>query len=288
MPETAPSSPESAPQANPDKPPKQWAWRPRLPGHWDWRPKLRWFAAEILIVVAGVLIALALNAWWQGRQDAASEVRYLRLLQRDLGQLHADLDEMLAFEARQVQDGVEAYRLLSMASRSPEEQRQVSNAMTHLTHRKTLSLSDATYRDLLSTGNLRLIHDPVLRDHVVSVYEKAGRLIEVHNRNNLTYVDEMFGATVVYNGLFTSRASSNLPLVSQPDSLHLTDFAGGYVEAPDYIWRLPEDSPEWVAVRGALVVRLQVARNSQAIGEAALGPVKDLERRLAATIQPQP
>ena len=34
---------------------------PRPPS-WDWRPKLRWFAAEITVVVAGVLIALALNA----------------------------------------------------------------------------------------------------------------------------------------------------------------------------------------------------------------------------------
>lgn len=44
---------------------------------WEWRPKLRWFAAEILIVVCGVLIALALNAWWQGREQAREERRLL-------------------------------------------------------------------------------------------------------------------------------------------------------------------------------------------------------------------
>ena len=32
------------------------------PKRWDWRPQLRWFGAEFLVVVTGVLGALALNA----------------------------------------------------------------------------------------------------------------------------------------------------------------------------------------------------------------------------------
>ncbi len=31
---------------------------------------LRWFAAEFAVVVSGVLVALALQAWYQSRQDA--------------------------------------------------------------------------------------------------------------------------------------------------------------------------------------------------------------------------
>lgn len=51
---------------------------------WDWRLKTRWFAAEIVVVVAGVLIALALNAWWGARQSAAKERVYLQQLATDL------------------------------------------------------------------------------------------------------------------------------------------------------------------------------------------------------------
>jgi hypothetical protein len=36
------------------------------------------------VVVAGILVALALNAWWQGRQDASRERAYLREIARDL------------------------------------------------------------------------------------------------------------------------------------------------------------------------------------------------------------
>ena len=50
----------------------------------DWRPKARWLAAEIVVVVAGVLIALALDAWWEDRQAAAQERVYLNQLASDL------------------------------------------------------------------------------------------------------------------------------------------------------------------------------------------------------------
>lgn len=39
----------------------------------SWIPKLRWFATEIVVVVAGVLIALALNAWWSQIQNTQKQ-----------------------------------------------------------------------------------------------------------------------------------------------------------------------------------------------------------------------
>lgn len=48
--------------------------------HRAWGRRLRWFAAEITVVVAGVLIALALNSWWQERQEARAEQRLLMAL----------------------------------------------------------------------------------------------------------------------------------------------------------------------------------------------------------------
>ena len=40
---------------------------------------LRWFAAEFLVVVAGILVALALQSWWN---DRAARVQEQALLQR--------------------------------------------------------------------------------------------------------------------------------------------------------------------------------------------------------------
>ena len=58
---------------------------------WNWRRGTRWFAAEFLVVVTGVLVALALNAWLGGRQHAAREQAYLREIARDLARTDSTL-----------------------------------------------------------------------------------------------------------------------------------------------------------------------------------------------------
>ena len=86
-------------------------WRGRL-HQIDWRAKARWFGAEYLIIVLGVLTAVGINAWWGDRQDAAKEQTYLRQLAADLAeterivaerddrmavQTHAGFDRLLSF-----------------------------------------------------------------------------------------------------------------------------------------------------------------------------------------------
>lgn len=64
--------------------PRQWRWRWRPPlAHIEWRSKVRWFAAEYLIVVLGVLTAVSINVWWAGRQDAAREAQALERLHQE-------------------------------------------------------------------------------------------------------------------------------------------------------------------------------------------------------------
>jgi hypothetical protein len=45
----------------------------------DWRRGVRWFAAEFLVVVCGILVALTLQSWWN---DRAARLQEQALLQR--------------------------------------------------------------------------------------------------------------------------------------------------------------------------------------------------------------
>ena len=56
------------------------------------------FAVELILVVAGILIALAIDGWNADREDRRSERAYLELLVRDLGQIESQLQEQIVFE----------------------------------------------------------------------------------------------------------------------------------------------------------------------------------------------
>ncbi len=245
---------------------------------WNWKPKLRWFAAEIAVVVVGVLIALALNAWWQARQAAAGEENYLALISRDLGQMMDDLEELRVFEEHQLQGGSDAYRVISAEGRSPEQTAVVSDAMLRLTSRRTLSLTNATYQDLLSTGNLQLIRNRGLRDQIVAFHERVEREFEIHNKNNAFFVDELFATAILGRGLFFSRGSSTTLQTVARDSIITRALGDGYLDDPDPIWSFPYNSPEWVMLKGQLVNRVRVSGNALERAERLLqetGVLKD-------------
>jgi hypothetical protein len=63
----------------------------------EWKAGLRWFGAEILVVVAGILIALAINAWWSERQEAHEERRLLLALMGEFKANQERLAEIVAF-----------------------------------------------------------------------------------------------------------------------------------------------------------------------------------------------
>ena len=50
------------------------------------------------------------------------------------------------------------------------------------TSRRTLRVNRSTYTDLSSTGNLRLIGNPQLRDRIVGLYESNDRVVGIRDR----------------------------------------------------------------------------------------------------------
>ena len=166
---------------------------PRIPKRQslDWRRGVQWFGAQFLVVVAGVLVALSLDAWLQGRQEVKSESSYLARLSRDIARSITDLEQFAAFETRQLEDATVAQRAITQVPVTGGTAK-LSEALAHLLTRQTMVMKNSTYLDLVSTGHLTLIRDAKLRDEIVDFYQVTGQRFEVINRNNAFFVDNVF------------------------------------------------------------------------------------------------
>ena len=245
-----------------------------------WAPKLRWFGAEFLVVVTGVLVALALNALYQRSENARSESIYLTLLRRDVSHTISDLQTHSAFEAANFKDGIAAYRTISATSGNPDYA-AASAAMQRLVTRRTLVLQDATYQDLINTGNLKLIRDRALRDKIVELYETTRNRFEILNKNNSFFVDDLYNGTILANGLILPRATfGNLASLAEvADTLRKAE-QSGYVNEPDPLWSKPRTAPEWAQVKSVLLSRIQVSAIGQRFTDRLLADWRQLEATL--------
>lgn len=140
--------------ASPTEPRAPESSRPR---RWDWRPKARWFAAEIVVVVAGILIALALNAWWADVQAGRWEQQALADLHAELESNRVPLDQFIALYERRAKL---AESLMtdpdSILALSPAEQ---SRAYGFLSYSPTFDPNDAYLSSLILAGQLGRIQD---------------------------------------------------------------------------------------------------------------------------------
>lgn len=248
------------------------------------RSSLRWFAAEIVVIVAGVLIALALNAWWQDRQDAESEAVYLRLVLRDLDQMAGDLVELLEFETARIDAGLAVYRGISTGALPESERAAFSRDITSLLSRRTISVTDATFQDLVNTGGLRLLRNLGVRHRLIAFYEEAERAFRIHDRNNAVFVDELFVREMLGRGLVYNRIGSGLATRAESDDMLRELLIGGYIEDPDPLWDLPQDSQVWDTVRAILLQRLRVAAYARQFAEEQLEDTRALQTEILAVL----
>jgi hypothetical protein len=248
--------------------------------------EMRWaqLILELVLLILGILIALAVDGWMDDRRDARSERRYLELMVRDLDRDLEVLDEFLAYEERQVTNSVFAYRALR-GGVAAEDREAVADALTRLTWRRTLRLTRATYTDLLSTGNLRLIRTPALRDRIVGLYENNQRTLDIRDLNNQVFIDDMFLQYLWNSGLVAPRPASNLGvLVDGPRREFAERVAMPIETANDRLWQLPSDSPERVVLANKVWMRGLVSTVAIAHAEGMAGESREVREAITAEL----
>jgi hypothetical protein len=131
----------------------------------DWRYGL----SELLIVVCGVLIALAAEGWRQDLQDRSAERDYVSRLRRDIEQDTAVLADLMALSQERAASAAAVLRVFDTgeAVGQPEDfVRAVSFAVWF----NYPPYSRTTIEDLRTTGNLRLLRDVDAKETVSRYY----------------------------------------------------------------------------------------------------------------------
>lgn len=143
---------------------------PLLPGG------LRRAAAEFLLILAGVLTALVVDAWWGGRQERIAERVALEEL---LGETREN--ERLVQEALDTFVGIRKRTMrLMLAARGstplpPDDTLRAWNQMVI----PTWTPITGTVRSLIETGQLRILRNSAIRRAIVTV---DGRVAAVERR----------------------------------------------------------------------------------------------------------
>ena len=149
---------------------------------WNWRRALRWFAAEFLVVVTGVLVALALNSWWQGRQDAARERAYLLQLSADLETNEELAQRTLDQMNERIRQGAKLHDALRTPTLPPPD--SLERWLRESLGPSPLYPRMGSVQALIETGDLNLIRDDALRTGItdyVGAVQTGSEMVDVIN-----------------------------------------------------------------------------------------------------------
>lgn len=129
---------------------------------------LSWLAAELTVVVIGVVVGIAISSWWQDTQDQKIIRLSLERLPDNLTTTLVDLQTDVGI----LGDTWDAARILINSEPSELTNASAASALAKLFDTRTPVPESAEYKALTSTGKLRDISNPELVTAVTAVYEQ--------------------------------------------------------------------------------------------------------------------
>lgn len=119
---------------------------------------------EVFVVVLGVLLALAADRWNQDRLDAIETARIVSRLKSDTARNLAMFGQELPAMESGLRDLRALYRALQAGTMEGEDPAQIEAAMARIDVVPSYPLVFAGYEELVATGRLRQLDDPILVD----------------------------------------------------------------------------------------------------------------------------
>jgi type II secretory pathway pseudopilin PulG len=136
-------------------------------------------AAEFVVIVLGVLVALAADRWIQAVDEAQQETEYLLRLAVDLSADSAVLERASAMESLRVEWGWHLLDLLREVPSTVPATAETLLQIDWLHYGPALPSNSNTWDEILATGNLSLLQDEDLRDDLAAYYRLADFLEDI-------------------------------------------------------------------------------------------------------------
>lgn len=230
---------------------------------------------ELLLIIVGILTALAIDGWAQDRRDRESEQAYLELLLGDLNQIDEQLTNYADFEAANLETAASLYSALAPGNKAYDA-RQVQQGLGALSIRRTVQVSSASYTDLQSTGNLQIIRNQELRQKIIRYFARTERLERIIEKNNTAFVDGIYMSSLVETGVTISFSPSNEPDVADADKLLNEALSSGPPMPPDAVLLLPANAPSWDHIRRLVVFRARISAVGALSGKRGIDATQEL------------
>ena len=130
-----------------------------------------WFlvGVEIMIVVVGIFIALQVDDWNQQRKDIALERQYLARMQNEFERLLAVEEGRLRWNDERIAQGALIQKVMDNQHLPDDERQTFEYGLYLLGAVNRARLSWGTVEELRSTGNIQLVRDWSLRQHLTDV-----------------------------------------------------------------------------------------------------------------------
>jgi hypothetical protein len=146
------------------------------------------YLIEIIVIILGISITLALEEWRDNSREHHLEQIYLKNIETDIGTDLNSIGFAIAGTKSLLQKGNE---LLDYA-RSPENKNispnQVNEDVRAVLARPNFISSDASFTDLKSSGNLHLIKDVQLKNLMFAYYNETQHVKEIQDAEQQTAI----------------------------------------------------------------------------------------------------
>ncbi len=246
----------------------------------------RWpeFLVEFILIIVGILAALAIDRWMQDSQDRKLERAYLELLVDDLDLIETSLLEHITFENSIVATS-KAVLLAISEQNFPVDTQIIQQQLSEVSVRRTLRVESAAYADLTSTGNLQLVRNSDLRRQVVRYFATTERAELVAEKNSRHFVDETYIPFLVESGITIDKFDPTMQIVRRVNERTRQELGDGFTRPTDDILSLPPESESWDDIRRQALFRGRIAITNRVLAERALEATRELRAEIEAELQ---